>query len=354
MNFVAMRALMGALVWGSFLALNVAPVAASFVNLGPAGDFNLFVFGNNTQFNSDVEGPLAVGGNVDFTTKGTSFTVASKSPGNQVNLVVGGNFKNQWNSLTGGMLVNGNVDWMGPTISGSTSVNGNANFYNSGGSIGLSVNVVGTYTAPNYFPQNAGSPVVTPLPFDFGDVQSYLQSESSYLSSLTPNGITKIVSHEVHLTASGPAGLYVFNVLGSDMSAAAHHSLNITAPAGSTVVVNVDGTVNNFESMGIFLTGVDRQHVLYNFHQATSLLVDAISVEGTILAPYASVNFNNGQINGTLIANHLTGGGESHLHLFQGSLPSPVPEPSTLVLGACGGLLAVGAAGRRRRRGQGQ
>ena len=345
-----MRTLVGALVWGSILALGSASAEAGFTNLGPAGDFNLFLFGNNTQYNSDVEGRLAVGGNIDFTTKGTSFTVGSKSSTNTTNLIVGGNFKNQYNTLTGGMLVNGNVDWNGPTISGVVNVNGNANFHNGGGSIGGKVNVVGTYTAPNYFPPNAATPAVTPLPFSFSDVQAYLQSESAYLASLTPNGTTKISFQQVQLTASGPSNaLYVFNVLGSDLTAAAGHGLSITAPAGSTVVVNVNGTTNNFNSMGITLNGVDRQHVLYNFNQSTSLYIDSISIEGSILAPYSSVNFNNGQLNGTLIANNLTGGGESHLHLFQGTLPNPVPEPSTLVLGACGAALAGAAMWRRRR-----
>ncbi|MBL9122619.1 MAG: choice-of-anchor A family protein [Planctomycetaceae bacterium] len=345
------RALTGALVWGSVLALGVSPAWAAFANLGPAGDFNLFLFGDNTQFNSDVEGRLAVGGNVDFTTKNSSFTVGSKSDPNGINLVVGGNFKNQWNTLTGGMIVNGNVDWMGPTITGAVNVNGNADFHNSGGSIGGPVNVVGTYTRPQWgFPPNAASPVVTPLPFDFAAVQSYLQSESAYLASLAPNGSKSIQFQQVHLTAAGPAeGLYTFNVTGAELTAAAGHGLFISAPAGSTVVVNVDGAANNFNSMGIFLTGVDRQHVLYNFSQSTSLFIDSISIEGTILAPYASVNFNNGQINGTIIANNLTGGGESHLHLFQGTLPSPVPEPSTLVLGACGAL-ALGTVAWRKRR----
>ncbi len=351
-----MRTLVGALVWGSVLAIGTSAADAAFVNLGPAGDFNLFLFGNNTQYNSDVEGRLAVGGDVDFTTKGTSFTVASKGSNSDTNLIVGGSFKNQYNKLTGGMLVNGNVDWNGPTITGAVNVNGfgnkatgYANFGNSGGSIGGPLNVYGTYTRPQFgFPQNAANPSVTPLPFSFSEVQSYLKSQSAYLASLVPNGTTKIEFQQVHLTATGPSNsLYTFNVLGSDLTAAAGHGLFISAPAGSTVVVNVNGSANDFRTMGISLTGIDRQHVLYNFSQSTSLFIDQISIEGSILAPYASVNFNGGQLNGTLIANNLTGSGESHLHLFQGVLP--VPEPSTLALGGCGAVLAGLAMWRQRR-----
>lgn len=339
MNAQKLRARLGALLLGSLSLLAAAPAWASYVNLGPASDYNIFLFGDNTQYNSDVEGPLAVGGNVDFTTKGTGFTVASKMPSSGVNLVVGGNYKNQWYSLGGGMLVNGNVDWMGPTVSGSVSVNGSANFHNSGGSIAGPVNVVGTYSAPGYFPPNAANPSVTPLPFDFDEVRSYLESQSTSLASLAPNGATEIFFNQVHLTAAGPSdALYVFNVLGSQLANAAGAGLFIDAPAGSTVVVNIDGDAGSFHSMGIFLTGVERERVLYNFYEATSLYLNSISIEGTILAPYASIDFVNGQINGALIGNHLTGAGESHWHPFQGELPNPVPEPSTLALACCGAI----------------
>jgi choice-of-anchor A domain-containing protein len=152
----------------------------------------------------------------------------------------------------------------------------------------------------------------------------------------------------VHLTAAGPpASLYVFNVTGAELANAAGHGLSITAPAGSTVVVNVAGAASALASMGITLNGVDRQHVLYNFFEAQNLTINAISVEGTVLAPLATVNFVNGQINGTLIANHLTGSGESHLHLFEGTLPT-VPEPGTCALGALGMAIVVGLQRRRR------
>ena len=310
------------------------------VALGPASDFNIFVFGDDTQGNSDTEGRVAVGGNANFA---IGWTIGNQAAGNTTNLIVGGNLFNENNTVKGNVLVNGSVTWQTPTIQGSLSVNGGANFNGGGGQINGPVNVVGTYAAPGYFPANQSPPTVTPLPFSFASVKTSLQNESTYLSTLTPNGSIAIGSG---LTLTGPgqsSGFYVFDVTGAQLAAAAGFGLSITAPGGSTVVVNVDGTSDSFQGLAVMLNGVDNPHVLYNFSQATSLTLNHIGVEGTILAPNANVNFAGGQINGSLIAQSVTGQGESHLHLFTGTLPvNPVPEPSTIVLAACGLAALVG------------
>ena len=127
------------------LTISFAAVAqASYFNLGPAGDFNVFVFGDNNQTSSDAEGRVAVGGNANF---GSGYTVAALAPGNNYNLIVGGNLTTQSNSLNGGLRVVGNVNWVNPSISGPLSVQGNANFLGGGGNISGPVNVVGTYSA---------------------------------------------------------------------------------------------------------------------------------------------------------------------------------------------------------------
>ena len=69
----------------------------------------------------------------------------------------------------------------------------------------------------------------------------------------------------------------------------------------------------------------------------------------------ADIAFNNGHINGNLIAKSLTGNGESHLHLFNSkSSPSPsvpsttsVPEPAALA-----GLILCGLGMTHMRRKQ--
>lgn len=322
------------------------PAKASYLNLGPAGDFNLFVFNDNTQSGSDSQGRVAVGGNALF----GSFTVASSMGNATDNLIVGGNFSNTNTQLHGGLLVGGNLTWNTPTIFGRVAVNGNATF-TGGGMIGGPVNVVGTYSAPGYFPPNQNTGV-NPFPFDFNDVESYLVSQAAYMATLPTNGSVAIDPNNgaLTLTANNPVDSYIsFNVTGAEMADGAGGGLTINAPAGSTVVVNVTGPVSSMTSMGIFLNGVDKQHVLYNFHDATNLTLNQIGVMGTILAPLADVNFAGGAIDGTIIANNLTGPGESHLFLFQGDLPLlPVPEPATVALGAMG-LVALAVVRIRRK-----
>ena len=325
-------------IFGLFSVTALIPslTLASFVNLGPAGDFNVFIFNDNTQSGSDAEGRVAVGGNALF----GQFSIASSMGAGTDNLIVGGNMTNSDNTLKGGLLVNGNVTWNNPTITGRVAINGNANFPGFGGQIGTPVTVGGTYSAPNYYPvPTVGT---TPLPFVFSDVADYLTDLSDFLAAQPINGSTTFNSNNIILTG-GDAAFNNFYLTTAQLTAGT--GVTINAPAGSTVVVNIDGSAATFANQGIFLNGVDKQHVLYNFSNASTLGMSGIGVLGSLLAPRADVNFGYGNIDGTLIANNITGPGESHHFLFQGNLPPIVPEPSTAVLMS---LMAFMTVARRR------
>ena len=321
---------------GCICALAIVPsiASAAFVNLGPAADFNVFVFNNNTQSGSDSHGRVAVGGNAHL----GSFSVASAMGDSTDNFIVGGDMSNSGTTLKGGLLVMGNVNWNNPTNTGRVAVNGNATF--TDGSIGTPVLVGGTYTAPGYFPPNTYSSPAT-LPFDFAAVASYLTEMADHLASLPMNGTTNIMFGGITMTGTDTA-FNNFYITVADLAAGT--GLTINAPAGSTVVVNVDGAAADFDNMGINLNGVNEHYVLYNFHNATTLGISGIGVRGSLLAPRADVNFGYGNIDGTLIAKNLTGPGESHLFPFQGELPPIVPEPSTALLAV---MALVALASRR-------
>lgn len=322
---------------GLMCALAPSFAQAAFVNLGPAGDFNVFVFNNNTQTGSDAQGKVAVGNDALF----GSFTVASSLGSGTDNLIVGNNLTNSFTTFNGGVLVGGNLTWNIPTITGRVAVNGNASFTGGGGSVVGPVLVGGTYSAPGYFPPNTYASPAT-FPFDFSDVADYLTDQADFMAAQPFNGSTNILFGGITMTGTDPS-FNNFYISAADLAAGT--GLTINAPAGSTAVVNVDGTSAFFDNMAINLSGIDKQHVLYNFHNATTLAINSIGIDGALLAPRADVNFIGGDIDGTLIAKNLTGIGESHLFLFQGELPPQVPEPTTIVLVG----LALAAFATRRK-----
>lgn len=297
-----------------FLPLGIVLVVSgsgitSAATLSTADPYNVFIFGNMTESNVDSEGRIAVGGNANFTNFGVGSTFSGNPSSAGNTLVVGGNL-----SYNGGEVHYGSVVY-GGTLTGAVS-------------------------APNGTVTQGGV-------IDFAAAQSTLTSSSAFWSTLTPTGSTINEFGGIKLIGTN-TDLNVFSLSGSALNSA--WGVTIDAPSGSTVLVNIDGAVNDFDNLGINFqdinndsTGITtKQKVLYNFHQATSLSISGISVQGSILAPHAAVSFGNGNVEGNLIAASLTGSGEAHNYLFSGSLPTPVPEPSSavLVLSALG-LLAI-------------
>lgn len=74
-------------------------------------------------------------------------------------------------------------------------------------------------------------------------------------------------------------------------------------------------------------------NILYNSYEADQLTIRNMALQGSILAPDADVIFNAGVINGTLIADSLTGSGQSNQFLFHHDVPvASVPESATAIL----------------------
>jgi len=118
------------------------------------------------------------------------------------------------------------------------------------------------------------------------------------------------------------AALNVFEVAGADASRT--HFWQISAPAGSTEVVNISGASVHLSNFSFSLVGgITRDRVLFNLPEATSLGISGISVEGTVLAPHAHIQFDSGQINGNLIGASISGTGQAHATGFDGCLPLP-------------------------------
>ncbi|MBN3951117.1 MAG: choice-of-anchor A family protein [Nostoc sp.] len=294
-------------VWGVVVAPIVVTLALGFsaranaVELGAASDYNVFVLGDISQQYTDIEGKLAAGGNVNF-----MGGLGSKLSNNSGNVVVAGK------NLT---LSNGQVNHGNAVYGGSANVSSNEGFPQ------------GTLSKSN--------------PIDFNEAGKELRGLSQYLATLTPTGKTTVQSWgAINLTGSGTA-LNVFNLAGSSVSKAS--SFQISGDANSTIVVNISGKDVSLQNFGFNILGTDKQKVIYNFYEATNITASGVGILGSILAPLANFNFNNGQVNGNVVVASLTGNGESHNYLFNGDLPdlptkyytkppthTQVPEPANL------------------------
>jgi choice-of-anchor A domain-containing protein len=250
--------------------LTVAGPCTSCVDVH-LSDYNLFVLESYSQ-GADVQGKVAAGGNISM----QNFSVGGSLPASDINnvLVAGGN-------LT---LSNGSI-W------------GNAFYGNS-------------YSANQGVTSRRGT-VAKGTPIDFAARFSQLRSMSSQLASVTANGTTTRESWGGIFLRGTNSSVNVFNVSASAFTGAA--LLSISVPSGSLVVVNIRGASATFQNFGYSLSGVDARNILYNFVDTTTINASSFGFQGTLLAPYARMTFNNGSWDGGIYAVSLTGTAEGHL-----------------------------------------
>lgn len=272
--------------------------SAATINLGPATGYNVFVLGD-VNLDSDTEGKMAIGGNATL----RNYSVGLMDQGGDA-LVVGRNLDFQ----------NGTV--YGNAVVGGTSKLTNVNFQGGG--------------------LKSGSPI------DFGKAgQSLLNLSTSYLSNSATNAE---VTSSGGINLAGTGSTNVFNLAGTALAKAS--SLNFNG--SGSFIVNVSGKEVSFQNFGFFLNGIDKQNILFNFFEATNITASGLGIEGSILAPKAKVVFNNGQMNGTLVAASLEGNGQFN-HVGRPPVeqpPASVPEPAAL---AGLGFAAVALATSRRK-----
>jgi choice-of-anchor A domain-containing protein len=131
---------------------------------------------------------------------------------------------------------------------------------------------------------------------------------SHYFGEKVPDQV--VLSHQpgtvLTLTATDRV-LGIFQVSAAALRAAS--GIRIEAPYRSSVLINVLGDKVALEKVGVTLSGIDAAHVLWNLPQATTLTVANAQVEGSVLAPHASLDFNAGQIHGSVTVLEARGNG---------------------------------------------
>ncbi len=292
------------------ISLTVVGPAYS-ATLGVAADYNVFVFGDFSHSSGDSEGNIAAGGNVTFS---GGYHVAKNITGsNGARLVADGDI-----TTNGG----GIGDGQDGTIYTSGIKNNDPSF---------------TYQKPIQ-PQNQ----VT-----FSTAETFYKGLSTSLSGLTANGDTENKWGQLFLTGTD-ASLNIFSVTAFDLTNTS--TVQINAPTGSTVLINVSGTDQTFNGGQVQHNGesVDDAHpskfdVLYNFYESDKVtLGGGKNPHGSILAVWADVT-GLGAMDGHLIAQSFSGSTEFHDNIFDGNIPiDPVPLPAAFWLfGSAFGFLSV-------------
>jgi choice-of-anchor A domain-containing protein len=309
---------------GLYLGLAALAISAnaSAALVGPAADYNVFIFGSGSFMSQDTDtmGNLAAGGNVGLQNYAVAQGVAGNSAlnPNPARLVVGGALTAQ----------NGGV--------GS----------NEDGAI-----YYGTVApALTSFTANGGAFANQSL-VNFASAASLYTSYSTQLGALTANGTVSLNSSSDLLSLTGTStGLDVFTVTEAQLNSS--KGIDISAPSSATVLINVTGSgTATFSDGTVTETGVTGAAVLYNFVSATSVQLSPTGSggkdpEGSILAPEAAVTGGFGAMSGQLIAASYSGNTQFDQVTFDGDLPAPVPLPgAALLLGS--GVLGL-LAGRRR------
>lgn len=313
----------------------IATLPASF-------DYNAFILNDMTAQNSDVEGKLAVGGNLSLQHYAIGLQL-NDIPSQEV------------------LSVNGNV-----FISDARIYNGSAG---ANGTITVD-ETVGLYNGENASDQDDFNNSTST---DFNQIIADTLQFSSDLANWSVNASTSINKNDadeiwnVNFSADNKVNIFEIDIA---YLMEPFKRITFDFPTDSLNIVNVVGGKNETVEMrdtGFHISdlndtnhinpgstdgklvdnaepfrhdGLYANNILFNFVEATSIVMSGIAFKGSILAPLADVTFFNGHVDGNFIVNNFIGsvGEDASLESGQinnyyfGEIPVSAPASTLLVL----------------------
>ncbi len=300
------------------------------LDFGAAGAFDAFIFGDMDAAQSDVEGRLAVGGNLTLNNYAIG-KLLDNSHGTRDDLVVGGDL-----TFHNGRVYNGNA--------------------RSGGVVTLD-NTVGFYSTSPASPNGA---YISGNSLDFNSIEQQLKQSSLRWSNLAATAVSDMNNYGQLTLRGANLDVNVFSITADELARTNKFTLDI--PIQSHALINVSGTSVNLSGFGFYRSvgnsivrildndansairhdGTLTQKVLFNLFQATNLGINGIGIKGSILAPLADSVFYDGHIDGQLIVNSLRGvTGQLSGQVNHYQFIAVIPAPSTLILFSIGGLFLL-------------
>ncbi|MFZ6755981.1 choice-of-anchor A family protein [Undibacterium sp. Ji50W] len=248
------------------LLLTATTGQAQQIDLGVAGQYAAFVFGNVSNI-TNVDGRMAVGGIL-----------------NTVGGTVGGSVS--YNDTNPVLVVAGNLTSYGGSLGNSQS-NGYAVYAGTLGS-----------KAANYldFRKVAISPI------DFDAERTYLSVLSQQIRTTPATGTVSQTYARVTLTGSNK-DIEIFN-LTADHVINTHDFDLVNVKPSAYIILNVASDSQRTLKFGITMTEFINRHskVLFNMYDTELINFNNAGVFGSILAPYACIKNSGGKIEGTIIA----------------------------------------------------
>jgi choice-of-anchor A domain-containing protein len=225
-------------------------------------------------------------------------------------------------------------------VEGSITTGGS---FTMGSGTSLPVWIDGTFTA-----FNSPKPTVVQPPtasdFDFLAARTSLDNLSSNTLEDYPTAITATPQNNGNNYVLSPAGTgsFVYDVAYSYFTNQ-NLGFEVSLVTGQSVVINVTGAPANFtfaKGTVVVYNGVTVNAnttggvpVLFNLPEVTTLNTSNGAINGTILAPFATFNSPNQDVDGQLIVGSVEGLAETHDQYYNGALPSlATPEPMTFLL----------------------